>query len=264
MATMRRIELSSAAAGQRADNYSVQMQPPMNLGSGQWSVAVGQIAVWHTYQNINPTYGNQQFSFSIDGGSNVYTATLRPGSYSAPDLIAAMEEQMNELSGTADNDDEDPKASDLIVLEVSEATLGFRLTLGTDCSINLAANGSQLYRIFGAEAVEYDTVGTTYFPNQADITNGITGLQLHCNLADSCFNGVASDILFSFSIDEPPGYLYSVLVPYPQFVPCTTNVLNQIALRITDNLGRPVDFVNGPDFQTNASTVTLLLRRDSA
>jgi len=263
MATMRRIELSSAAARQRADNYSIQMQPPMNLGSGQWSVAVGQIAVWNTYQNINSTYQNQQFSFSIDGGSNVYTATLRPGSYSAPDLIAAMEEQMNELSGTAESP-EDEQASDLIVLEVSEATLGFRLTLDTDCSINLAANGSQLYRIFGAEAVEYDTVGTTYFPNQADITNGVTGLQLHCNLADACYNGVASDILFSFSPNMPPGHLYSVLIPYPQFVPCTTNVLNQIALRITDNLGRPVDFVNGPEFQTNASTVTLLLRRDSA
>jgi len=80
---MRRIELSSAALNQPADRFMADINPPIDLGSGVWSVAAAQIEIWNTCPNISDQYGNTNFSFSIDAGVTTYTASLPAGVYSA-------------------------------------------------------------------------------------------------------------------------------------------------------------------------------------
>jgi len=264
---MRRIELSSAALDQPADRFTADLNPALDLGEGAWSIAASQITLWNTWPNISEEqYNNAGFTFSIDG-VNVYSASLPQGVYSATTLIETINNIMNQLTGTEDEEDEENKASSKIVLSINEPTLGFKLFLDIGCSIDFSTVGigaeSKLYEILGADAINYNTPGEVVFPNQANIQNGVDSLQVFCNLADSTLNGQSSNIIASIVPASPPGAIFVYRPVFPEFVPCNNNRITTVAITITDNLSRSVNFQPDGNRTNNASTVTLLLRKDA-
>jgi len=265
---MRRIELSSAALGQPADRFTADINPPLDLGAGAWSIAASQITVWNTWPNVSEQdYNNAGFTFSIDGGVNTYSAQLPQGVYSATTLIEVINSLMNQLTGTEDEEDEENKASSKIVLSINEPTLGFKLYLETGCSIDFSTGPfgaeSKLYEILGAESKNYVGPDEIIFPNQANVQNSVDSLQVFCNLADSSLNGQSSNIIASIVPASPPGAIFVYRPVFPEFVPCNNNRITTVAITITDNLGRPVNFQPDGNRANNSTTVTLLLRKDA-
>jgi len=264
---MRRIELSSAALDQPADKFTADINPPLDLGEGAWSIAASQITLWNTYPNISEQdYNNAGFTFSIDAGANTYSASLPQGVYSATTLIETINAIMNQLTGTEEASEGD-KASDKIVLSINQPTLGFKLYLDTGCSIDFSTVAlgaeSKLYEILGADAINYDVPGEVVFPNQANIQNGVDSLQVFCNLADSTLNGQSSNIIASIVPASPPGAIFVYRPVFPEFVPCNNNRITTVAITITDNLGRPVNFQPDGNRANNSTTITLILRKDA-
>ena len=265
---MRRIELSSAALDQPADRFTADINPPLDLGAGAWSIAASQITIWNTWPNISEEqYNNAGFTFSIDAGANTYSAQLPQGVYSATTLIETINTLMNQLTNTEDEEDEENKASSKIVLSINEPTLGFKLYLETGCSIDFSTGPfgaeSKLYEILGAEPINYVGPDEIIFPNQANVQNSVDSLQVFCNLADSTLNGQASNIIASIVPGAPPGAIFVYRPVFPEFVPCNNNRVTTVAITITDNLGRPVNFQPDGNRANNSTTVTLILRKDA-
>jgi len=266
---MRRIELSSAALDQPADRFVADINPPLDLGDGAWSIAASQITLWNTWPNISEGQYNNAgftFTFSTDAGANTYSAQLPQGVYSATTLIETINAIMNQLTGTEEASEGD-KASDKIVLSINEPTLGFKLYLETGCSIDFSKVGlgaeSKLYEILGADAINYDVPGEVVFPYQANVQNSVDSLQVFCNLADSSLNGQSSNIIASIVPGAPPGAIFVYRPVFPEFVPCNNNRITTVAITITDNLGRQVNFQPDGNRANNSTTVTLILRKDA-
>ena len=74
-------------------------------------------------------------------------------------------------------------------------------------------------------------------------TMGFVNINIHCNVISGVKdNGHNTDILYTFTLAEPPGYLINII---------PTNILNQnvtkdrieyIEFHVKDEYGRPIDF----------------------
>jgi hypothetical protein len=274
------LNLSSALVNQPADDFTTTLPQTLNTSVGQWHLQLVSLGVWNTMFNISDQYGNRTFTWSVDGGVTTNTGTITPGIYAAEDLIAAIQEILLNHDYGVGGDDFGRYAVANIRLEINVPTLGFRLSLGGVTTLpgsptpvapagpyelDLSAGAtSNLHINFGADAINYDTQAPDQlFPNQADISNGITSYVINCDLASSSTTaGLPGQAIYTFvPNDVPPGAVYSVQPSYPIPVEINTPAINSVRIRITDQLGRPVRLQENTTFQNNSTTLSLLLTR---
>lgn len=246
-----------------------------------------------TFRWAVPTNG------AIDDTPVVFTGTLLPGTYNAPALIQAILDIMTTanyvgagvtLPVVPDPNPDNLTAAEVlilpnIILSINQAQLTLNLQLGAvgfafDPSAGSVAGvpNSRLYRNIGAQPNVFyrfpgtDPINSPYtnlnwsvsapFPNQADISNGITSWQVRCSLVGSSSqNGQASDVLFNFVPAVAPGGAFSVQPAFPLKQQLNAKTITSVAFRITDQNGTVLNLQEGTDFANNGTTIALIVSR---
>ena len=72
---------------------------------------------------------------------------------------------------------------------------------------------------------------------------GFSTINIHCNVI-SCVkeNGNNTDILYTFTLTEPPGYLINIIPTNILYQNVTKSRIEYIEFHIKDEHGRPIDF----------------------
>ena len=72
---------------------------------------------------------------------------------------------------------------------------------------------------------------------------GFSSINIHCNvISGDKDNGNNTDILYTFTLTEPPGYLINILPTNISSQNITKDRIEYIEFHIKDDHGRPVDF----------------------
>jgi hypothetical protein len=229
----------------------------------------------------------------------VFTGTLLSGTYNAPALIQAILDIMvnADYAGAGvtvppaplpNPDNLTPVQAFIlggIILEINQAQLTLNLALGgqgfgfdPSAGAVLGVSVSRLYRNIGAaQNVFYVYPGTALvlvgytittwsvsapFPNQADISNGITSWQVRCSLVGSSYqNGGATDVLFNFVPAVAPGGAFSVQPAFPLKQQLNAKNITSVSFKITDQNGQILSLQEGTDFANNGTTIALIVSR---
>lgn len=288
----------SNLAKQSASDFSINFTRPLDCSQGNWNVSLVDLNVWNTYYNVSNTYGNTGFRWAVPLNADphnppvppatpnyspqVLSATLLPGSYNAPTLISDITSIITNYN----------YAGAGITLSATGAAMGVNLSINTaQLTFDLALGGqgfgfdpssggtSNLYRNMGAaKNVFYTYPGTstinnppgytntnyTYqpFPNQADISNGITSWQVRCSLVGTSYqNGAASDVLYNFLPSVAPGGAYAVQPAFPLKHQLNVKNITSVQFRITDQNGNVLNLQEGTDYNNNGTTIACMVSR---
>ena len=287
----------SNLANQPAGDFSIDFSRPLDCSQGNWNVSLVDLNVWNTLYNITSRYGNTTYRWSVPQNadpSNLppladriytpieFTGTLLPGSYNAPTLIADIINTITYypystatpvapvLSSTG--------AAQGIALTINTAQLTFDLTLGGQGFAFDPSNAQtgKLYRNLGArQNTIYRFPGTTDipngtnvnwqsapFPNQADISNGITSWQVRCSLVGTSYqNGRATDVLYNFLPSVAPGGAYAVQPAFPLKHQLNVKNIMSVNFKITDQNGNVLNLQEGTDYANNGTTIACMVSR---
>ena len=72
---------------------------------------------------------------------------------------------------------------------------------------------------------------------------GFSTISIHCNvISDVENNGNNTDILYTFTLTEPPGYLINIIPTNILYQNVTKDRIEYIEFHIKDEYGRPIDF----------------------
>jgi hypothetical protein len=91
-----------------------------------------------------------------------------------------------------------------------------------------------------------------------DISNGITGYNVHCSLVDSSTsisNGANSDVIYAFTPDKPSGNLINKEVINLIYTRCNSRYISQIRVSISDQSNNILS-----DLSDENISITLVIR----
>ena len=72
---------------------------------------------------------------------------------------------------------------------------------------------------------------------------GFSTIKIHCNVISGVKdNENNTDILYTFTLTEPPGYLINIIPTYVLYQNVTKDRIEYIEFHIKDEHGRPIDF----------------------
>ena len=72
---------------------------------------------------------------------------------------------------------------------------------------------------------------------------GFSTIDIHCNVISGVKdNGNNTDILYTFTLTEPPGYLINIIPTNILYQNVTKDRIEYIEFHIKDEHGRPIDF----------------------
>ena len=149
-------------------------------------------------------------------------STITPGAYELTDIAELIKEE------TDGNVIEPDKNTMKCLMEIKQGALSF------DIENSIAS-------LLGFRKIVYKK-GKNKSQKIIDIM-GFNNINIDCNIiSEAKYNGKDTDILYTFNLTEPPGYLINII---------TTNILDQnitkdrieyIEFHIKDEYGRPIDF----------------------
>ena len=151
--------------------------------------------------------------------------TIPPGAYNIPSL----NNEIKQFSNT-----------ERVTIEPNYNTLRCKITLKPGYKIDFTHERS-LRDLLGFDSREVTESG------DGDRTVNITtvnSLLIRCSLVTGSYiNGAASDILYSFTPNRPPGTLLHISPNHPIYLPMNrTNLIPAITITITDQSGNLIDF----------------------
>ena len=72
---------------------------------------------------------------------------------------------------------------------------------------------------------------------------GFSTFNIHCNVISGVKNnGKSTDILYTFTLTEPPGYLKNIIPTNILYQKITKDNKDELKFHIKDEHGRPIDF----------------------
>jgi len=239
------IKLDSSSLNQNSDNFTVTFGSPIELNSlskenekVKYEIALISADLWYSFSNISTELGNNTFKYY--NGSTWKTVTLPNGNFQVSDINDFLEvvfDQNNDVSTDEDGIYNIVIAPNIVTLKVEIAIKnGYKIDLTT----------SKLNELIGFNKAIYDT--TTSSQNRVDITRGVNSLSIHCSIAGGSYdNNIGSDILYSFVPLTGRGSSIHIEPNYPIYVPVNEeSYIKSIQMRITDQLGRRVNFNGEP------------------
>ncbi|MDX9924334.1 MAG: hypothetical protein RBS48_06170 [Ignavibacteriaceae bacterium] len=243
---------SSKISNQNSQDISVEFNDPIKLNPDhKYLVSLNNLTMWYSWCNISTAQANSKFRY-LRANNDPIILTIPDGSYSISQLNAWLFDELDVLGDTYLDGNE--KKSN-IIFEVNYATMKLRLELTNGFKVDFGTNNSP-YRILGFDPVLYNA--STNAPNQADITNGINTILIHCSIANNSFlNGNKTDVIYSFV----PKVVHGAQIieqPYnPLKILVGVSNISSIRMTVTDQLNRIIDLKSEPVFYS------LRLEKDS-
>lgn len=223
--------LSSEHGRGDSHDFTINYGSPIRLNkNGANYIKLQEISMTYSWFNIDTEYDNTSLKYSPDNGVTLKTISFPNGSYSYKDIGDNIRSVLESLGDDSDGIE--------LVFDFVEMRCAFILKAGYQIT---------MVGKFG-ELVGFDKLtpytATSKGEKLPNITRSVDAIQIRCSIASSNVNGSMSDVIYQFStqdlINSYPftkkpsdiGELYGV---------CNTTDISSIRIRITDQLGRPVN-----------------------
>ena len=228
----------ASSASDTSSNFTKLFNPPIILdGNSHYEIALVRSLLWYSWFNISSAQSNNTVKLSDDSGSTWTTCTFADGTYSISDMQTQIENVLvTDMSASATG----------VVLEPQHATGKVRVELESGYQIDF---DSSITAILGFASGVVTSSSTA--PNQANITNSVDSLLIHCSLVDhstSYVNGTRSEVLYSVAPPTvSPGSLFNAVdTPNLIYLEMNRTTISDIHFRITSQDGStPVEFGSG-------------------
>lgn len=257
------IDSNSLPYGTNPANFELELAVPIVLDPDQnktYLMALESATLYYTWDTISTANNNNAFRYC--NTSNVWkTITIPDGAYTLEAIQAELERQMY-VNGDATFDETTNTYNASVVFSPNYATTRTMLTLKNSFKVHFGFIG-KLNELLGFNANSGQDPTGWYITscsaqNEANISNGIDSLQIHCDLVNgSYFNSQTSDILHTVIIDSVPGSMLSVIPRTLNWLEVNKRNISRIRLRITSQSGKEIDLNGEP------VTYTIVLRRQS-
>lgn len=233
---------SSLIKNQATHNFEIPMNPPIYLNPNKnYLISLYNGSLWYSWTNISVSQGNNTLKYGVpigvfpDGGTTK-TITFPDGAYTIDAINEEIKDQMLKNGHTYIENDE---VKSQLVFQPNYATLKIQCYLYHGYTLDLSEG--LLYKLLGFEATQYSQALTTA-PYEADISNGINSILIHCNLVKNSFiNGGETDVIFSTIPQVPPGSMITLIPQKPIELLLNTNAIHSIKMRVTDGANRELD-----------------------
>ena len=212
----------------KSSNFTVYLNPPLHLDlSKEYKIALVSSDLWYSWYNV--TTKNNKFKYN--NGTDWKTISVSPGAYNIRDLNG----EIKRLIKGEDDDDEK------IYIRANFNTLKSRVIITGDYQVDFTIPNS-LRDLLGQESKTI-SAGLNEGKNQVDITN-IHSILIKCSLVSSSYlNGSTSDVIYSFSPNQPPGSLLSISPNQLIYVPISkTEQVSSITMKVTNQNDELIDF----------------------
>lgn len=248
MSILIKLDSQNMKAGDTSDNFSTYFSPALNLKNDvrDWEFALIQTTMWYNFYNVSASIGNNVLKYSNNSGSNWYTVTIPDGLYSIENINSQIQQAIENNGHTVN------KLK--IIANYSIVKVQIYIEPGSNFQIDLQSSVSSFGSFLGFNSAIYTTEGYSTAQNNANITNDINKLIVHCSLVNNEFsfdNGTKSDTLFTVVPNELPGSLMVREPSKPIYLPVNNTFIERISMRVTDERNNRINF--------NGENVTYLL-----
>ena len=182
-----------------------------------------RLSVYNSVLNVNRR--NNQFIYDIKGEtwSDTRILAIIPGAYELFEIAELIKEETN--SNVIIESDKNTMKS---LMEVKQGAINF------DIEISIAP-------LLGFRKIVYEQ-GKYTSQKIVDIM-GFSTISIPCNVISGVEdNGSNTDILYTFTLTEPPGYLINIIATNILYQNITKDRIEYIEFHIKDEHGRPIDF----------------------
>ena len=250
----------SSPVGSNTHDFTISFNPPLNLDNDEeYEVGLSKAYLWYSWRNISAANQNNQITISTITPPNTQTFTFPDGTYSLGDIDDFIEDAVIfTLNGSRGD----------VVFVGQNSTSKVRVEMGANYTMDFSTNANtqglaSLLGFTGAQQTAPITASTTG-NSQANITNGVDSLLIHCSIVDasaSYANNLASQILYSVSPPiVAPGSLFQATHDTNDtlYLPLNTNYIANIRMHITSQ-----DGVTPVNLQGEQVTYYLYIKRVS-
>lgn len=241
------LKLDSSSLDQQSDNFTINFSDPIILNTtthenekSKYEIALITADLWYSFSNISSELKNNTLRYY--NGSVWRNLTLPNGNYQISDINDFLEVEMekNDDFGIGDGDE------NIYYIKIGANIVTLKVEIEISNSYKLDLSTSKLNELMGFNQVIYDTSASSQ--NRVDITRGVNSLTIHCSIAGGSYdNSLGSDILYTFVPLSGRGSSIHIEPNYPIYVSVRDEMyINRIQMRITDQLGRKVNFNGEP------------------
>ena len=233
------ISLESSQTNQPSHNFLVNYSNFELDGENEYEIGLIQGSIWYSWYNISSDFNNNQLRYSADNGSTFNTVTFDDGIYS----VSAINDRLAN-SQKANNHYSVVNGIDTFNITISPNYTSGKVMVTVASGYQLDFTTSSLRDLLGFSSIV--VTSTQEGAYLADITRGISAIQIHCSIAKGSFtNSESSDIIYSFVPNSSPSSLINIQPTVPVYLPLnTTNHIQNIRIKITDQQQRALD-LNG-------------------
>ena len=184
-----------------------------------------RLSVYKSVFNI--TERNNQFIFTNPQSFHQIDAfkifSIPPGSYELTDIADIIKQETNNN----------------VIIQVDKITMKCEMEVKQGV-INFDVENS-VALLLGFNKQIYSR--GKYTTNKTTDIMGFNTINIHCNIISGAKdNGKDTDILYTFNLTEPPGYLINILPTNILYQSLTENRIDYIEFHFKDEHGRPIDF----------------------
>ena len=184
-----------------------------------------RLSVYNSVFNI--TERNNQFMFTNPQAFHQIEAVkvfiIPPGSYEVTDIADIKKQETNNK----------------ILLQLDKNTIKSKMEL-LQGVINFNVENS-VASLLGFDKHIYSRVKNS--TNKFIDIMGFNTINIHCNIISGAKdNGKDTDILYTFNLTEPPGYLINIIPTNILYQNVTKDRIESTEFHIKDEHGRPIDF----------------------
>jgi len=236
------IKLDSETANQSSHNFQVDFSNFSLEKNTQYEIGLVKASVCYAFHNVSTAFSNNTVQYSTNGGTSFTTITFPNGLYSIDAINQFIQAQML-ANGDVPTVNGAPQYN--IIVAPNYSTLKVDITVKNNYQLKF---NSSMYELLGFDNSQRTVSTTTSGNNVANITRSVNSLSIKCSIATGSFeNATTSDVIYTFIFNVGPGSLQEIAPNQILYVPINTyNEIQSIRMRLTDQLGRPVDLNNEP------------------
>ena len=182
-----------------------------------------RLSVYNSVFNVNRR--NNQFIYDIKGEtwSDTRILAIKPGAYEFFEIAELIKAETN--GNVIIESDKNTTKS---LMEVKQGAINFDIE-------------NSIAPLLGFRKMVYEQ-GKYTSQKIVDIM-GFSTINIHCNVISGVKdNGNNTDILYTFTVTEPPGYLINIIPTNILYQNITKDRIEYIEFHIKDEHGRPIDF----------------------
>lgn len=209
-----------------SSDFTTPIYPPLQLEDGKWVVGLASFDTYYSFANINET--NNDFTYSVDGGTTWKKVLLPVGCYE----ISEINSELKRLLGTHSNE---------IDITANTVTLGSVVNIPNEnFTVDFSvANSIASVLGFNSGIIEH---GRNESPNIVNILS-INSLLINCDIiGNSYMNGSQSPIIYSFFPNVRPGVKIVQQPTTVTFLPIIRSFIESMRIWVTDQNGNVVNF----------------------